>query len=671
MRTKGRRLVNFGRLGFLALTVVWLSLPITAQSQVNGLSIPSGHPRIWWTPERISRAQQWYAANPFNPGTPGPNNEHRSLENAFVSIVTGNQSYCRAAIDWAMTVMIPQGQLDGVSSDDARWYGEYVVLTFDWCYSALTASEKSTLISRWNGFLDAIRVKEWGGPTMPQSNYFWGYLRNELLWGIATYGENSMAQTFLDFALTTRWQNAFVPHANTTGVGGIAHEGSNYGAALYDYSTIALRSTALLGRDLLDETGYFSEAVYALIYSSPPGRSYSANGTSPTWQLFPFADDGRFREGNFLASNHSYSDYMQMAAEFWGNDALGAYARRWLRVVGNSSRSYIRAVDLGQIERSFSTLPFDYYAAGAAQLYGRTSWNGSGTAVHFQLGQTIDDGHQHADKGNFQIWRNGRWLTREAVGYVDSIIGYGNRSATSQSPEAHNTLLINGQGVAQWPTTQATVRRLESTPDYLYADTDLTSLYRSGAHVEREFLFIRPWETLLILDRIETSSSATRTFLEHFEHAPSLQAQGRVLAVNGDQALSMVTLYPANPVRRVVDEGGSTGLQRLEVEATASGVGYFLNLLQARDSSGQDIAATITESATSFQLSLTHPSLGTAEVRFEKGASSSGGSIALNGSSAAFLPRVQGFQVTSTGPLWEGSSGTIAVPDAPTNLSVQ
>ena len=69
------------------------------------------------------------------------------------------------------------------------------------------------MVTRWNGFLNTLRVKEWGGLEMPQSNYFWGYSRNELLWGIATYGENPMATTFLDYALNQRWTNSFVAHA--------------------------------------------------------------------------------------------------------------------------------------------------------------------------------------------------------------------------------------------------------------------------------------------------------------------------------------------------------------------------------------------------------------------------------------------------------------------------
>ncbi len=651
------------------LSIVVLRTETAVAQTANGMNIPSTHPRIWWNAERLDRARQWYQANPFTPGAPGANNEERALDNAFVSLVTGQASYCRAAIDYMMSVILPQGQLDGVASDNARWYGEYVIVTYDWCYQHMTANERSTMITRWNGFLGTLQQKEWGGPTMPESNYFWGYLRNELMWGITTYGENSMATTFLDFALNNRWTNSFVQHGSTTGVGGLPHEGSNYGAALYDYATMTLRTPGLMGRNVLGETNYFRETVYALIYGAPPGRTDRGSGLG--WDLFPYGDDGRFREGNFLGSSHTYGDFMQMAAENWGNEAAGRYARQWLSTVGNMSRRFIRAVDPGGSTTPFSSLPLDYYAKGAAHLFGRTSHNSTASAVHFQLGQTIDDGHQHRDKGNFQIWRNGRWLTRETAGYVDTIVGYNGRSADTQSAEAHNVLLVNGQGPAQWPTTQANIRRVESTAAYLYANTDLSPLYASGVHVEREFLFLRQLETTIIFDRIQTAASVPRTFLAHFEQAPTLEANSRVLATNGNQAMRLITAYPANATRRVIAEGGTVGLSRVEIETTATDTGYFLNVLQGRDAAGSDVTATVTETSSSFELNVSHPTLGTALIVLQKGSSSTGGTIALNGGSAtALLNRVQGFQVTSNGPSWEGSAAAI-VPNPPANLTVQ
>src|SRR5687767_10987676 len=69
----------------------------------------------------------------------------------------------------------------------------------------------------------------------------------------------------------------------------------------------------------------------------------------------------------------------------------------------------------------------------------------------------------------------------------------------------------------------------------------------------------------------------------------------------------------------------------------------------------------MTEDATSFTITLAHPTLGTAVLRVSKGMSSTGGSFAFApaGQSAPaptpLLERVQGITVTDEGPKWEGS----------------
>jgi hypothetical protein len=195
-------------------------------AQQASLTIPTARPRLWWTTERLQAARTWYAANAFTPRANDP------IGQAFRYQMTRETAYARQAIDWAMSVTF---STDGNASNEARWSGEGAIVVYDWCYDQFTAAERTTFLNRWNGYLDALRQKTWGGPAMPQNNYYWGYLRNEVLWGVASYHENPMAATFLNHALTTRWQNSFVPHANGRGRGGIPQEGSQYGRYLLDY----------------------------------------------------------------------------------------------------------------------------------------------------------------------------------------------------------------------------------------------------------------------------------------------------------------------------------------------------------------------------------------------------------------------------------------------------
>src|SRR3712207_2843130 len=117
----------------------------------NGLSIPTGHPRLWWTAERLAQARAWHATNPFTPR----NDDY--VGQAFRYLMTGETQYARRAIRYALGVTLSDsGATTGGSagvSDGARWYGENVILIYDWCYDQMTASERQTLLDRWNTYL--------------------------------------------------------------------------------------------------------------------------------------------------------------------------------------------------------------------------------------------------------------------------------------------------------------------------------------------------------------------------------------------------------------------------------------------------------------------------------------------------------------------------------------
>jgi hypothetical protein len=646
------------------------------KAQTEVLQIPTSHPRLWWTPARLAQARAWYAQNPFTPSSSD------RLGQAFRYLMTGETQYARSAINFALSYTVTDQAANspdpntGIASDGARWEGENIILIFDWCYDAMTPDERTIILNRWNTYIDNLRKKPWGGPNMPQSNYYWGYLRNELEWAIATWHENQpMAQTFLNHALITRWQNSFVPHAAGEGRGGVLQEGSAYGRALVDYATIPLVSAGLLGRNLLAETDFFREAVYAIIYSTTPGRTALKSDGSLHWELFPFADDERFVEGGD-AEAVTWANFMTMAATEWSGSAVGQYARRWMSTVGYPATRYVRAVDTGGSERDFATLPLDYYASGAGFLYGRNVWGSQGTAFHLQLSETYDHGHRHEDMGNWQIWRKGRWLSRETTGYAQDIAGYaGSGSVGTEHELAHNGLLVDRRGFPRGGRNgRPVVKRVESRPTYAYAAVDITPAFRNTAtrfprpeqdnaavaRVEREYVFVRPLETLVIFDRAQsTNASTVKTFLAHFERAPAAEGNS-YLAVNGDQALRVTTLLPDSATRRVVNEGGQIGQYRLEVETSGTAQSYFLHVLQAGGAADPDLQALVTDSGDRYLVTLEHPSLGSARLEFMKGAASTGGGIAYSASSlptslAPFLDRIQGMQVTASGPVWEGS----------------
>lgn len=651
-----------------------VAVPGYAQTTTHGMTIPSGHPRIWYNAQRLAAARAWYAANPFTASDFANHDFHR--EQATQCLLGQNASVCNAAVAWAMSLSLPTG---GVACDECRWDGEAAILTFDWAYNFFTPQQRTTFLNNWNNWLGHWRDESWGGNRfnayenvpMYGNNYYWGYLRNGVLWGIATAGENPQADTFLTDALTTRFTQEFVPAAaslnptyTTSHLGGALPEGDHYGIYMAEYPTIPFLSASLYGRDPFSETNYYTEAVFNIIYSTTLAPTPNGN-SSPGYEVYPFNDSDVWRDGNTATSLH-YLDFMGSMISMRPTTNMAGWAQRWLNLDTGSVRSpHITSTFPSVSPLAFNSLPLDYFVPGMGFFYGKNSWNPSATAFLWMMGQhgitqggdASTVGHRHDEIGSFQIWRNGRWLARNDTSYGESVTG-GDPSGLIGA----NTIMINGNS-QRYNEGLWTVRRLESKPEYSYGNTEFTSVYGSTASmVQREYVFVRSLETTVIFDRINTPASTTKTWLAHFEKSPTLQDATHVNAVNGTEALRVTTLVPANPVRRVVAEGGSIGQHRLEIDTTGT-QSYFLHTLQAKSAAGAELNPTVVDTGTAYQVTLN----GTVMITFQKGASSSGGSITISGTTTPFRNDVQQLTVTTAGPAWTGGQAVI-IPAAPTNL---
>ena len=658
--------------------------PVTVSSQAAnayGLTIPAAHPRLWWTPARLQQARTWHQTHPYVPPSGDP------LGQAYRCVVTGEPGYCQAAVTYAMNQLCSNAACNspdpevGVAADDARWEGENVILVLDWCYAYFTPAQRQVLIDRWNTYFHNIRQHTWGGPTQHQSNYNWGYMRNEILWGVATWGENPQADANLQYGLVTRWEQNSLGHFLGSGRGGVMQEGSAYGSALGYYSVVPFGAAGQLGRDVYRETNFFREAVFALVYATLPAPTYNRGNGGTFSEMFPFADDERFADGG-MPARINYGTFMQAMADTFRDVPVGAYARQWLAEVDPVIAPHVEAVDRGGITAPYTSLPLDYFAPGPRFLYSRNAWGPQATVLALQLGVTDDEGHQHNDVGSWQMWRGGRWVSRETTGYAQDIIGVGGATVDVGTASGHNSLFVNGKGpAAGYRVGQTAMKRLESRGAYAYAAVDLTPAYRAThpvldnpavVRVEREYLFVRSLETLLVFDRVEsTSGSQPKLFLAHFETVPAVDAASRtVTAINGPQAMRMTTLVPAAPTYRpVVNEGGPVGQFRVEVETSGSAQSYFLHALQARGAADANVAASVVDTGAAFAVTLTHPTRGTVQVSLLKGGTTGGGSITIGGVTSTLTSTVQAISVTDQGVTW-GGAASAAPPAAPSGVRV-
>jgi hypothetical protein len=368
--------------------------------------------------------------------------------------------------------------------------------------------------------------------------------------------------------------------------------------------------------------------------------------------------------------------------------------------------NYLISNDPGSSATSYSSLPLDYWATGPQYGVSKTAWDTSSTVVTYFIGtptlQNFIVGHMHEDWGSFSMWRGGQWVMRNDVGYSNIIAGTPSVSSNENqdiTPDsiANNVILfsnvaLGGAGMAaNMPPISASepvTNRLSSQPGYFYLDADLSGVYRwdSGhqssdpqvsSHVEREFIYVRSLETLVVLDRILTTNQVNggsltaaqvaTSFVTHYEVNPTIVDSNHYTATNGSEILRQTVLVPASATYRVINEATCSGCSaigqyRVEVDNLGAAQRYSLDVLQSSASATGAVTAGVVDSSSgnpsagTFTVTLTPATGNATTIVFNKGETSSGGTINVAAAGVVSLgATVQGISYTTNGPVWAGN----------------
>jgi hypothetical protein len=657
--------------------------PVNSANAIDGITIPVSHPRLFWNVTKLSQAKNWWAGNSYKPDSTNPN-PFDPYDTLFACEMTNNRSWCDAQINWAVN-LDETSCYQNVGCDSMRGYGEAVMLTYDWLYAQMTPAQRTTIINNWNtwqNYLDTSNA--WGNITMPSSNYFAGAFRTDLSLGVATMGDNANAVNFINYGLKSRLPAIanFVSLTGTAPLGGKgyampAQEGSQYGRYSLAYYAVPQASSALLGRDLWQETAASKADVLQTIYNTMPTPTI-ARGLYDGWT---WSDDENWAAGASLYAgggmqSRYFGDFMTAAAQEFPSVAIGKLARQWIATVSPGVGPMWKAIDSGGTAQALSTLPPDYFASGPQFAYWRNSWNANASALFLQMGQTFGVGHNHFDVGNFQWFRGGSYLIRETPSYTTTVAGYNSVSTvTGSSGFAHNVPLIGGLPGAADSCTDgpAIVKRMESQPAYAYIDADISGTYTNNIcdsgrpereniyaqHVEREFIFFRDVEVLLILDRLQADAATrSKTFLSHCETNPVSMDAAHYICVDGAQKASYSVLLPATPTLVTVNESvnGATCAPtecqyRMEINDNnpTGAQSYFLVAIQGTSAGGTSLTPTVKDNGTSWTVVLDANHSAT----LNKGMTSAGGSITISGATTNLRANAQTMTITDNGPVWQ------------------
>lgn len=134
-------------------------------------------------------------------------------------------------------------------------------------------------------------------------------------------------------------------------------------------------------------------------------------------------------------------------------------------------------------------LPLTFVDQRQGRVISRTSWRPNATMFDYRT-SWISINHQDADGGQFELYRDGEWLTKEMSNYDNNGLG--------QSSPYHNTLSLQNWAPDGTPSTLQwfehaewndgsqwilgqndgdPVTRISAGRTYTYADSDLTPLY--------------------------------------------------------------------------------------------------------------------------------------------------------------------------------------------------
>jgi len=553
---------------------------------------------------------------------------------ALMYQVTGQQAYATYAIQQtdafvaSEEALIAANQRATVAGDSYLEVGPMigsVALVYDWTYSLLTPTQRTRWITYANQAVWNVwnyQQAKWGNATYawsgwsidnPSNNYYYSFLKATMLLGLASQGENSQAQAWIDKFRTEKIENQLIPTFNRDLDGGGSREGTGYGTAmknlwqLYDWWE---RST---GERIATRTPHTLASMAHLMHSIVPTLD----------RLAPTGDHAR---DSTAALFDYHREYLLELMSIFPQERLSGAAKSLLDAssVPRMSQYFEYFVDYiyepPQLSATALTdLSTTYWGPGTGQLMMRSGWDTGAAFSNFICGP-YSESHAHHDQGSFVVYR-GSWLAYDAN--VDSASGI------EQGEEMHNLVRITqgGSTVAQREgAPRCNLLALADNAQFTYAVADVTPIYNGNAavtKVQREFLFIRP-STFVVFDRVVTGTNTSKIWTLNLPGTPSLS--GNLISyVNGANRLDVRRVAPTNLTSTLSG-------RRVEVADSAAGQSLFLNVLGTNGSVTNAVAANGTDQ-TGAQITLSDGR--TATVRFSN--SGTGGTLelpAFNGAAA-------------------------------------
>ncbi|MBM4465902.1 MAG: hypothetical protein FJ014_10175 [Chloroflexi bacterium] len=557
------------------------------------LSWQAQHPRIWLTPAKLAQLQakiaahtadwqRWhdYAVNtlPTDDWAFNPIMQHALVYRLHNE---SNPALATQHADYALARMQElANNVDGSCPPQSFQMTAYccidLALGYDWLYdypgftSAIKAQVRGALEPRLDWTLDEYNL------AFHNEHYL--NMLAEGLAGYALHGDSARAQTYIDHARFSRFQDRTLPALDLMGRGGGWAEGEQYGLGALMHLTeymMAVRSAS--GEDLFATSPYFADQVRHIVHSTAPDwildwgkatRIPHLRGDTDT-RYITFHDYARYRLlmlAEALATPSPVVDGGGQGggAQPDGRDAASRLARGYVnQAPGNQMQWTTFCVwdflwDNPALPASaVSDQPLAHLEEGTGLAFMRSDWSETAAWLSFQAGDHFS-AHQHRDQNSFTIYRQGRlaidsgaydyWCSEHMLNYQHQSIAH-NTIAVRDPTEAFGTVCsgespainvegqrafdpysIEAEDVEYWQAAAgvydtADILRYDHAADesYTYALGEATNAYSDKVQLfTREFLYLRP-DVVVVFDRVRVSDPAfTPRWVLHTVYTPTV-----------------------------------------------------------------------------------------------------------------------------------------------------
>ena len=413
------------------------------------------HPRIWLTPERIDRIRiHHWQADSYEwdklMDCAARSDIDGAKAQALAYAVTGDESWAEMAVQNMLDEMIDNPVMSVAYNTVGSKFNAWAV-TFDWLYHSphFTSAIKQQVID----YVSTV-PKETGHGW----NQYWGLsyfngaskmLWGPPLWGMATKGDNPLADDYIDTGYWDRWvyiRNALgYADANIANVlGGCMPEGMDYGSGTMSHILRyldALKTAS--GIDEFDDVPairqYLDYFLHAYYYTEDFIRR-------------PEHGNNAHKRGAYLASQTAG---LLIAIDHYRDTEEAQRAAWWLANIEGADRypahdyRNFSFYDVIFSDPTIPTLtpysePLVYYAQGNGMYICRSEWASGSTKTQtwatFRAGNWTWFNQNQWDQGNFCIYSHGADLV------VDGGVYGSNPDINSVNYQdqtiAHNSLLI-------------------------------------------------------------------------------------------------------------------------------------------------------------------------------------------------------------------------------------